>query len=134
MRILCDAADVAALDDAELRALIERRLDEREIGDAFDAELHGPFVVMLPGDGLAEVEAAVGIPLLVNPVTRVPYGVPAFNPIFEYAGRHARFYELVFIPGGGDEGVTLFVPRHPDVEPRLLALCAEYAVTEPVEV
>ena len=134
MRILCDAADVAALDDAELRALIERRLDEREIGDAFDAELHGPFVVMIPGDGIAEVEAAVGIPLLVNPVTRVPYGDPAFNPIFEYAGRHARFYELVFIPGGGDEGVTLFVPRHPDVEPRLLALCAEYAVTEPVEV
>ena len=89
---------------------------------------------MIPGDGLAEVEAAVGIPLLVNPVTRVAYGDPAFSPIFEYAGRHARFYELVFIPGGGDEGVTLFVPRHPDVEPRLLALCAEYAVTEPVAV
>ena len=134
MRILRDAADVAALDDAELRALIERRLDEREIGDAFDAELHGAFVVMVRGDGLAEVEAAVGIPLLVNPVTRVAYGDPAFSPIFEYAGRHARFYELVFVPGGGDEGVTLFVPRHPDVEPRLLALCAEYAVTEPVEV
>lgn len=134
MRILRDAADVAALDDAELRALIERRLDEREIGDAFDAELHGPFVVMIPGDGLTEVEAAVGIPLLVNPVTRIPYGDPAFSPIFEYAGRHARFYELVFIPGDGDEGVTLFVPHHPDVEPRLLALCAEYAVTEPVAV
>ncbi len=134
MRILRDASDVAALDDAELRALIERRLDEREIGEDFDAELHGPFVVMLSGDGLAEIEAAVGIPLLVNPVTHVPYGDPAFSPIFEYAGRHARCYELVFIPGGGDEGVTLFVPRHPDVEPRLLALCAEYAVTEPVEV
>ncbi len=134
MRILRDAADVAVLEDEELRALIERRLDEREIGEDFDSELHGPFVVMVPGDGLVEVEAAVGIPLLVNPVTRVAYGDPAFSPIFEYAGRHARFYELVFIPGGGDEGVTLFVPRHPDVEPRLLALCAEYAVTEPVAV
>jgi len=133
MHILRDAADVAALDDAALRELIKRRLDEREIGEDFDAELHGTFVVMVPGDGLPEVEAAVGIPLLVNPVTRVPYGDPAFSPIFEYAGRHARFYELVFVPGG-DEGVTLFVPRHPDVEPRLLALCAEYAVTEPVEV
>ena len=134
MRILRDAADVAALEDEELRAQIERRLDEREIGEDFDAELHGPFVVMIPGDGLAEVEAAIGISLLVNPVTRVAYGDPAFSPIFEYAGRHARFYELVFIPGGGDEGVTLFVPRHPDVEPRLLELCAEYAVTEPVAV
>ncbi len=134
MRILRDAADVAALEDKELLALIERRLDEREIGDAFDAELHGPFVVMVPGDSLAEVEAAIGIPLLINPVTHAAYGDPAFNPIFEYAGRHARFYELVFIPGGGDEGATLLVPRHPDVEPRLLALCAEYAVTEPVPV
>ena len=134
MRILRDAADVAALDDGELRGLIERRLDEREIGDAFDAELHGPFVVMLPGDGLAEVEAAVGIPLLVNPVTRVAYGDPAFSPIFEVVVRHPRCYEMVFVPGGGDDGVTLFVPRHPDVEPRLLALCAEYAVNEPVAV
>ena len=133
MHILRDAADVAALDDAALRDLIKRRLDDREVGEDFDAELHGAFVVMVPGDGLAEVEATVGVPLLVNPVTRVPYGDPAFSPIFEYAGRHARFYELVFVPGG-DEGVTLFVPRHPDVEPRLLALCAEYAVTEPVEV
>lgn len=134
MRILRDAADVAALEDAELRTLIERRLDEREIGDAFDAELHGPFVVMIPGDGLAEVEAAVGIPLLVNPVTGVAYGNPVFNPIFEVVVRHPRCYEMVFVPGGGDDGVTLFVPRHPDVEPRLLALCAEYAVNEPVEV
>lgn len=134
MRILRDAADVAALDDAALRALITRRLDEREIGEDFDADLHGPYLVMVPGDALAEVEAAVGIPLLINPVTHVPYGDPAFSPIFEYAGRHARFYELVFVPGGGDEGVTLFVPRHPDLEPRLLALCAEYAVTEPAEV
>ena len=29
---------------------------------------------------------------------------------------------------------TYTLASHPDVEPRLLALCAEYAVTEPVEV
>ena len=38
------------------------------------------------------------------------------------------------MPGDGDFGVILFVPRRRDIEPRLLALCAEYAVTEPVEV
>lgn len=134
MQILRNPAEVAALDAEALRVLIERRLDERELGEDFDAELHGPYIVMAPGDVLAAVEAAVGIPLLTNPVTGVTYGDPAFSPIFEYAGRHARFYELVFVPGDGDAGVTLFVPRDPDVEPRLLALCAEYAVTEPVVV
>lgn len=134
MQILSDFRAVAALDDAALRDLIERRLAEREIGEEFDAELHGPYIVMAPGDALAEVEAAVGFSLLINPVTGVAYGDPAFSPIFEYAGRHARFYELVLVPGDGDAGITLFVPRNPDVEPRLLALCAEYAVTEPVEV
>lgn len=134
MQILRNPSDVAALDAKVLRALIERRLDERELGEEFDAELHGPYIVMAPGDALAVVEAAVGTPLLTNPVTGVDYGDPAFSPIFEYAGRHARFYELVFVPGNDDAGVTLFVPRDPAVEPRLLALCAEYAVTEPVEV
>lgn len=134
MQILRNPAEVAALDAEALRVLIERRLDERELGEDFDAELHGPYIVMAPGDALPTVEAAVGIPLLTNPVTGVAYGDPAFSPIFEYAGRHARFYELVFVPGDGDAGVTLFVPRDPDVEPRLLALCAEYAVTEPVVV
>lgn len=133
MLIIRDPAGLAGLDDEVLHQLILRRIDERCDGLPYDPDVNGFFIVMAPGDGVEVVEAALGTLLLRNPVTGVEYGHPDFTPVFEYAGRHARWYELVFL-GAGDEGVTLFVPRNPDVEPRLLALAAEYAVSQPVEV
>jgi len=132
MLIIRDPAGLASLDDGVLHQLILRRIDERCDGLPYDPDVNGFFIVMAPGDGVEVVEAALGAPLLRNPVTGVEYGHPDFTPVFEYAGRHARWYELVFL-GAGDEGVTLFVPRNPDVEPRLLALAAEYAASQPVE-
>lgn len=133
MQIIRDLASLAGFDDAFLRELIAMRIEERCDGEPYDLDVNGFFIVMAPDDGVEGVEAALGAPLLRNPVSGVEYGHPDFEPLFEYAGRHARWYELVFL-GAGDEGVTLFVPRHPDVEPRLLALAAEYAVSEPAGV
>ena len=133
MQIIRDFESLACLDDDFLRQLIARRIDERCDGEPYDPDVNGGFIVMVPGDGVEVVEAALGTLQLRNPVSGLEYGHPDFTPLFEYAGRHARWYELVFL-GAGDEGVTLFVPRHPDVEPRLLTLAAEYAVSEPVEV
>lgn len=133
MQIIRDFESLACLADDFLRQLIARRIDERCDGEPYDPDVNGGFIVMVPGDGVEVVEAALGTLLLRNPVSGLEYGHPDFTPLFEYAGRHARWYELVFL-GAGDEGVTLFVPRHPDVEPRLLTLAAEYAVSEPVEV
>lgn len=134
MWILRNPAAVAALEDDELRQLILRRLEERGIVETFDADRDGLYIVMAPADEVRAVEAAAGIPLLVNPVTGAPYGHPEFSPIFEIVIRHPRCYEMVFVPGDGDDGVTVLVPRDPSVEVRLLTLCAEYAVPEPVEV
>lgn len=134
MLILNNWPEIAALEDDALRALILRRLEEREIGEAYDTDLDGPYIVMAPDDDLCAVEAAVGIPLLTDPVTGARYGAPEFSPIFEIVIRHARCYEMVFVSGDGDDGVTLLIPRDPSVETRLLALCAEYAVPNPVEV
>lgn len=133
MQIIRDFERLADLEDDFLRQLITQRIDERCDGEPYDPDVNGFFIVMAPGDEVEVVEAALGTPLLRNPVSGVEYGHPDFTPLFDYAGRHARWYELVFL-GAGDEGVTLFVPRHPDVEPRLLTLAAEYAVSEPVEV
>lgn len=134
MQILDDEASVGAVADAYVRDLLMRRLADMTQGDPYEPELHGFFVLMAPGDPVADVEAAVGAPLLGNPVSTAQYGEPAFQPIFEYIGRHPGWYELVLIPGNGDFGVVLLVPDDPGIEPRLLALCAEYAVTDPTEV
>lgn len=133
MQIIRDLASLAGFDDAFLRELIALRIEERCDGEPYDPDVNGFFIVMAPDDDVEGIEAALGAQLLRNLVSGVEYGHPDFAPLFEYAGRHARWYELVFL-GAGDEGVTLFVPRHPDVEPRLLALAAEYAVSEPAEV
>jgi len=126
-----DSSQIDGLVDPFLRTLLASRLADLTQGEPYDPDLHGFVVVMQPGDSLAEVEAAIETPLLKDPVTGTEYGDPAFQPICEYVGRHPRWYELVIVPGDGDFGVTLMVPRNPDIEPRLLALCADYAVTEP---
>lgn len=134
MQIIRDAADLDALGDPFLRALITSRLADMTQGDDYDPDVHGFFVVMQDNDALPAVEAVVETTLLRNPVTGVEYGQADFSPIFEYVGAHTDWFEIVIVPGYGDFGVVLFVPRQPDVDARLLALCAEYAVPEPAPV
>lgn len=134
MQIIRDAANLDAVSDPLLRALITSRLADMTQGDDYDPDVHGFFVVMQDDDDLAEVEAAIETTLLRNPVTGIEYGQAGFTPLFEYVGAHADWFEIVIVPGGGDFGVVLFVPRQPVVDVRLLALCAAYAVPEPAPV
>ena len=48
-------------------------------------------------------------------------------PPFETLEEHPTLYEMVFIFGDGDEGTIVLIPRAPDIDPQLLALCAQYA-------
>ena len=124
-------ADLDAIGDSFLHALIASRLDAMTQGDDYDPDVHGFFVVMQNSDALVDIEAAIETTLLRNPVTGIEYGQLGFAPIFEYVGAHACWYEIVIVPGDGDFGVVFFVPRQPDVDSRLLALCAAYAEPEP---
>jgi hypothetical protein len=38
---------------------------------------------------------------------------------------------MVFVPGDGDFGIVIFIPKLEDIDPDLLAVCAEYAVPAP---
>lgn len=134
MLTIRDEADLAQVADTGLRELVADRLADLCQEDTYDPDVQGFVIVMEPGDSLAAVESGIGAPLLKNPVTGQDYGHPDFQPVTEYIGRHAHWYEVVVVPGDGDFGVILFVPRRPDIEPRLLALCAEYAVTESARV
>ena len=135
MLTIRDEGDIALLSGDALRAFVTARLADLRQDDICDPDTQGYVVVMEPGDSVAAVEAAVGAPLLRNPVTGLDYGHPAFQPVADYFARHACWYEAVVVPGDGDFGVVLVVPRHVGgIEPRLLALCAEYAVTAPAEV
>lgn len=134
MQTIRDEADIAQVEDAGLRELVAHRLADLCQADIYDPDAHGFVIVMEPGDSVAAAEAAIGAPLLKNPVTGLEHGHPDFQPVAEYIGRHAHWYEIVVVPGDGDFGVVLFVPRRQDIESRLLALCAEYGVTESAQV
>ena len=125
MKIIRDRSQIDAVDDVFLPALLHSRLDDLCQGELYDPDLHGFAVVMEPSDKLADIEAVVGVPLLRNPVTGIEFDQANFTSVVEYVERHPDWYELVVIPGDGDFGILLFIPCSPQIDPRLLAFCAE---------
>jgi hypothetical protein len=55
------------------------------------------FIVVEPGDQLAELEAELGFSPLVNLVDGSHFGDPAFAPPFEWLQDHGGWFELVYI-------------------------------------
>lgn len=128
-----DEADLGAIADPFLRDLLVGRLADLTQGEPYDPDEHGFFVVMAPGDGVPALDAAIGTTLLTNPVSRAEYGDPRFCFIGECVVEHPRWYEIAVV-AGADAGVIAFVPRCPEIDRRLLALCAEYAEPASAEV
>lgn len=100
--------------DSLFRQLIEERMLTMADGEDFDSDIHGYFLVMEPGDCLAELEQEVG------PVDMV-----------EVIEEHVAFFEAVFIPGSGDFGIVVLVPKTSSINPELLSFCQSHAVPSP---
>lgn len=128
MRILHDVAAVAALPDAALRHLIERRISEIEACCTWDSSEMGPFIVVEPGDPIEALEAEIGFPVLRGLFDDVPFGDDEFAPSFEWAEIHADgFFELLYVTSDSGAGCDIFIYDHPDVDHNLLAMCRTYA-------
>ena len=131
MRVLRDPSEAIAITDPDLRSLIEQRFDEICDGEDFDPDLHGQFIVVEPGDSVEALEKESGCPILSAYTGNARYGDPGFKPVFECLEEHDTCYELVFVPGGGDFGVVIFIPKQDGIDTDLLAMCAEYAEPAP---
>lgn len=127
MLILRDPATVSAIADPVLRGLVEHRFKDISVGDDYDADLHGFMIVVEPGDKVQLLEAESGCPILRSYIGTARYGDPDFRPVFECLFEHTTCYEMVFVPGDGDFGVVIFIPKYPGIDVELLAMCAEYA-------
>jgi len=119
LRIL-DEATVASVGDPMVRVLIEERIGFMADGDDFDPDVHGFFVIADVSDRLEAVEAAIEAPLLTHP------GVECIE-------HHPGWLEVVLIPDTGDFGVVVFIPDHPDIDPRLRDFCDAYDATSHTE-
>lgn len=132
MRILRDESEIASLADAELRRLIEERVQEINEVCEWDADELGPFIVFEPGDTVQALEAEIGFPVLRNLYDDTPFGKPGFSPAFEYAAAHPEgYYELVYIVSDGGYGYTLYIANRPGVDAALLVMCQTYATANP---
>jgi len=99
----------------EIRRLVEQRFLDICAEEPYEPDLHGYMIVVEPGDSVQDLEEESGCPL----------------SCFEVLEELESCYEMVFVPGDGDFGIVIFIPKREDIDPDLLAVCAEYAVPAP---
>ena len=131
MLVLRDPSEVIAITDSQLRDLIEQRFEDTCDGEDFDPDLHGFMIVLEPGDRVEALEEESGCPILRSYIGNARYGDPEFKPVFECLEEHDACYEMVFVPGDGDFGIVIFIPKQEGIDPDLLAMCAAYAEPAP---
>ena len=131
MLVLRDPELVTSITDPDLRSLVEQRFEDICDGEEFDAYVHAYFIIIEPGDSSEIIESESGCPILHNLCGQARFGDPEFRPCFECLEEHPTCYEMVFVPGDGDFGIVIFIPKTEGIDPELLAMCAEYAVPAP---
>lgn len=114
--------------DPDVRRLVLTRFNQICAGEPYDYDRHGEVIVVEPGDTVAALEEEGGCPILYNPFDDSSFGDPEFSPMFEALEEHPGCYEIVTILNDDGFGIAVFVPKHPDIDADLLAMCARYAV------
>ena len=82
---------------------------------------------MEPGDSLEEADAGLNHYLLVNDYSGRSYRDADLLPCFETLVEFSTFYEMFFVEGGGELGISVVIAKRADMDSELLALCARHA-------
>ncbi len=115
--------------NVHIRHFLEHRFLGITDGDDFDPDIHGYALVVEPGDTLEDLLLDPEASILKGLVEESPFVVPP-----ECVEEHRDFYDVVFVPGDGDYGITVIIPKLPGVDPELLAICSEIATPAPSEI
>ena len=115
----------------EIRVIAQQRLSDMTDGEDYDPDLHGPVVVVEPGDTVEQLEQDLGCSILQDPWDGTRFGDDGFTPGFEVLEEHPEFYELVIVPGDGDFGIVIFIPKQDGISAELLHFCETYATAAP---
>ena len=130
MQIIRDPAETALITDPVLRHLVEATIAALSQDEPYDPEVLGYFLIVEPGDTVAELDAQIGFSILANRWTGIRFDAPGYTQHFEVLEEHAGYFEMVFIVSDdGYSDLEVLIPKR-GVAPELLAMCARYAVSE----
>ena len=128
MIILHDPSSISSIPDLSIRALASHRFSQILSGEPYDYDRHGYMIVTEPGDSVAALEEEISFPILRNTFDGTHFGDSNFTPCFEALEEHSHCFEMLFILNDEGFAIDIFIPKHPGIDPQLLALCTEYAV------
>ncbi len=123
MLALRDPAELQAVQDPEVRALLARRFVEIAGGEDYDPAIYGYFLLLEAGDGIEEVERVAGVSWR-SALDGALHG-------WEVITEHPCCYEAVFVLDDTGFGVDVVVPKRHGIDPQLLGVCSAFAVPEP---
>lgn len=111
--------DTASIHDAhtkalgsELGELLGRRIEELVEYEDHDLSELVHILVIEPSDAPMQIDAQLGFSLSARPPDVVE--------------SHANWYEMTIVVSDDGFGWLVFVPKHPDTDTELLALCAQH--------
>lgn len=113
-------------DPAVARLLADHLQYVSEYDDAETTE-YLAVIAVEPGDTLQGLDLALDHQLLANLYSGKRYGENGFAPCFETLEEHESFYEMLFIQSDDGFGLSVIVPKRPDIDAELLSLCFRYA-------
>ncbi|WP_350601464.1 hypothetical protein [Pseudomonas sp. 65/3-MNA-CIBAN-0223] len=117
---------VDACPDLELRKLLAAHVERLKEFDDYSLDQLVRFVVFEECDTVADLDAALGFPIMANRFDGCRYGEPGFNPSWESVEEHINWFELVYVLSDDGFGVVVFVPKHAD--PELLHMLQQYSL------
>lgn len=131
MLIIRDSADMQrALSgpiDPDLKTILLNRLGLLAEFSAWDLSELAHFVIVQPGDPIADIEQALGFSPFVNFVDGARYPDPSFEPSWEHLVARGLWFDFVFALSDSGFGINLLVPDGDGVNTNLLQLCRTYA-------
>ena len=128
MQIIRDPAEAAKLTDPVLRHLVEAAITALSEDYPYDPDVLGYFLIVEPGDTVAELDAQIGFSILANRWTGIRFDAPGYTQHFEVLDEHAGYFEMVFVTDDTGLGVEIFIGQVAGIDPDLIAMCQQYAV------
>ena len=125
MIILHGPSLIHSIADLSIRALASHRFSQILSGEPYDYDQHGYMIVIEPGDSVESLESETCCSILHNGFDGTNFGDPDFTPCFEALEEHSHCFEMLFILNDEGFAIDIFIPKHPGIDPQLLALCVD---------